>query len=163
MESLADILESDLTEAVEVKNHRSLHRYITLLTENLVQQKSNDKEHSEFREAIIRIDTRIEEGFRRMDERFAGVDKRFESLQKAMDERFESLQRSMDERFAAVDKRFESLQRSMDERFAGVDKRFESVDKRFDDMNKRFTMLVSFMSLGFVLLATLMSVYQFLG
>ena len=80
MESLADILESDLTEAVEVKNPRSLHRYITLLTENLVQRRSNDKEHSEFREAIIRIDTRIEEGFRRMDERFAGVDKRFSMM-----------------------------------------------------------------------------------
>ena len=62
----------------------------------------------------------------------------------------------MDERFAGVDRRFESIQKSMDERFAGV-------DRRFDDMNKRFTMLVSFMSLGFVLLATLMSVYQFLG
>jgi hypothetical protein len=80
MESLADILESDLTEAVEVKNPRSLHRYITLLTDNLVQQRSNDREHSEFREAIIRIDTRIEEGFRRMDERFAAVDKRFSMM-----------------------------------------------------------------------------------
>ena len=102
MESLADILESDLTEAVEVKNPRSLHRYITLLTENLVQRRSNDQEHSEFREAIIRIDTRIEEGFRRMDDRFVAVD-------------------------------------------------------------RRFSMMFSFMSLGFILLATLMSIYQFLG
>jgi hypothetical protein len=80
MESLADILESDLTEAVEVKNPRSLHRYIILLTENLVQQRSNDREHSEFREAIIRIDTRIEEGFKRMDERFISSDKRFDDM-----------------------------------------------------------------------------------
>jgi len=42
--------------------------------------EKNDQEHSEFREAIIRIDTRIEEGFRRMDERFAGVDKRFSMM-----------------------------------------------------------------------------------
>ncbi|WP_321991612.1 hypothetical protein [Marispirochaeta aestuarii] len=70
MESLADMLEQELEEAVEVKNKRSLHRYITLLTENLVRQDRNEREHSEFREAIIRIDTRIEEGFKRMDERF---------------------------------------------------------------------------------------------
>jgi len=106
MESLADILEQELEEAVEVKNKRSLHRYITLLTENLVRQDRNEREHSEFREAIIRIDTRIEEGFKRMDQRF------------------------------------ESMQSSMD---------------------KRFDMMFKFMTTGFVILATMMSVYQFLA
>lgn len=113
MESLADILEHELEDAVEVKNKRSLHRYITLLTENLVRQDRNEQEHSAFREAIIRIDTRIEEGFRRMDDRF------------------------------------ESMQRSMDERFTSVDKRFD--------------MMFKFMTTGFVILATMMSVYQFLA
>ncbi|WP_319476847.1 hypothetical protein [Marispirochaeta aestuarii] len=117
MESLADMLEQELEEAVEVKNKRSLHRYITLLTENLVRQDRNEREHSEFREAIIRIDTRIEEGFKRMDERF------------------EAIQRSMDERFGAV-------QKSMDE---------------------RFDMMFKFMTTGFVILATMMSIYQFLA
>ncbi|ORC29925.1 hypothetical protein B4O97_18620 [Marispirochaeta aestuarii] len=135
MESLADILEQELEEAVEVKNKRSLHRYITLLTENLVRQDRNERERSEFREAIIRIDTRIEEGFKRMDERF-------EAMQRTMDERFESMQRSMDERFGAV-------QKSMDERFTSVDKRFD--------------MMFKFMTTGFVILATMMSVYQFLA
>jgi hypothetical protein len=134
MESLADILEQELEEAVEVKNKRSLHRYITLLIENLVRQDRNEREHSEFREAILRIDTRIEEGFKRMDERF-------ESIQCTMDERFKSMQRSMDERFGAV-------QKSMDERFTSVDKRFD--------------MMFKFMTTGFVILATMMSVYQFL-
>ena len=106
MESLADILEQELEEAVEVKNKRSLHRYITLLTENLVRQDRNEREHSEFREAIIRIDTRIEEGFKRMDQRF------------------------------------ESMQSSMD---------------------MRFDMMFKFMTTGFVILATMMSVYQFLA
>ena len=124
MESLADMLEQELEEAVEVKNKRSLHRYITLLTENLVRQDRNEREHSEFREAIIRIDTRIEEGFKRMDERF------------------EAIQRSMDERFGAV-------QKSMDERFTSVDKRFD--------------MMFKFMTTGFVILATMMSIYQFLA
>ena len=98
MDSLAEILESDLSRAFEVKDQSSLHRYITLLTQNLVQREKNDREHSEFREAIIRIDTRIEEGFRRMDERFVAMDKRFESMQK-----------SMDERFSGVEKRFSMM------------------------------------------------------
>ena len=34
----------------------SLHRYINLLTENLVRLDRNDREHSEFREAIQRFD-----------------------------------------------------------------------------------------------------------
>ncbi len=76
---------------MQVKNPRSLHRYITHLTQNLVQRETNDREHGEFRVTIIRIDTRIEEGFKRMDERF------------------ESMQRNMDARFAAVDKRFTML------------------------------------------------------
>ena len=134
MESLADILEQELEGAVEVKDKKSLRRYITILTENLVRQDRNEREHSEFREAIIRIETRMDEGFRRMDERFE-----------------------------AVDKRFESMERQFDKRFEAVDKRFETVDKRFDDMNKRFSMMFTFITIGFVALATLMSVYQFIG
>ena len=70
MESLAELLEQELEEAVEVKNRKSLHRYITLLSEGLAHRERNEREHSEFRETFIRIDTRIEEGFKRMDERF---------------------------------------------------------------------------------------------
>jgi len=118
MESLAELLEQDLEEAFEVKNKKSLHRYITLLTENLVRKDKNESEHSEFREAFIRIDTRIEEGFKRMDERFEAVDKRFEAIQLQLDRRFE-----------AVNKRFETIQLQLD-------RRFKAVDKRFDDMNQ---------------------------
>ena len=81
MESLAEILEQDLEEAVEVKNKKSLHRYITLLTENLVRRDRNDKEHSEFRESFLKMENRIDilitemkDGFKRMDERFESVD-----------------------------------------------------------------------------------------
>ena len=80
MESLGELLEQELEEAVEVKNKKSLHRYITLLTEGLTLRERNEREHSEFREAVIRIDTRIEEGFKRMDERFESVNKRFSMM-----------------------------------------------------------------------------------
>jgi len=82
VESLADILEQELEGAVEVKDKKSLHRYIAILTENLVRPDRNEREHSEFREAIVRIETRIDEGFRRMDERFEAVDKRFDDVNK---------------------------------------------------------------------------------
>ena len=124
VESLADILEQELEDAVEVKNRKSLHRYITILTENLVRQDRNDREHSEFREAILRINTRMEEGFRRMDERFEAVEKRFE----------------------AVDKRFDDVNR----RFDDVNRRFDDVNKRFSMMftfiTIGFTALATLMS-----------------
>ncbi len=80
MDSLAELLEFDLSRAFEVKDQTFLHRYITLLTQNLVKREDNDREHSDFREAIIRI----EEGFKRMDERF-------EAIQRDMDKRFTML------------------------------------------------------------------------
>ncbi len=55
-------------------------------------------------------------------------------------------------RFEAVDKRFEA-----------VDKRFEAVDKRFEDMHKRFNGMQWMVGGGVVLLATMMSLYQFFG
>ena len=54
----------------------------------------------------------------------------------------------------------------MEKRFGQVDKRFEQVDKRFEemrsDMNQRFSMMMRFISIGFVALALLMSVYEFI-
>ena len=109
MERLAEILEQQLESAVEIKDKESLHRYILLLTENLAHQDKNEREHSEIMQAILKVDSRMEEGFRRMDERF------------------EAMQKQMDQRFTAVDKRFESMQKQMDERFTAVDQRFSQM------------------------------------
>src|SRR6056297_3142878 len=98
MESLAIILEQELAGAFQVADEKSLHRYVTILTESLAREDRNERSHSEFREAILRIDTRMEEGFKRMDERF-------EAMQNQMDRRFEALQLQLDKRFEAVDKR----------------------------------------------------------
>ena len=76
----------------------------------------------------------------------------------------------MDKRFEQVDKRFEQV----DKRFEQVDKRFEQVDKRFEEMRQdtnarceqvdsRFKQMFAYITTTFVLLAVLMSVYQFLG
>ena len=134
MADLAQILEEELEEAVEVKNRKSLHRYITLLTDNLVVKEDNRMEHTEFQQELIKIDgrfnqmiTEVREGFKRMDERFESVD----------------------QRFGSTDQKFESIQKQ--------------IDQRFDASDKRFTMMFSFITIGFVVMATMMSVFQFLG
>lgn len=73
-----------------------------------------------------------------------------------MDAKTDAILFKMDEGFKRMDQRFESMQKQMDERF-------EASDKRFDDNSKKFTMMFSFMTIGFVLLATLMSIYQFIS
>ncbi len=123
MEAIVDILEQELEEAFEVKNKKSLHRYVVLLTENIVGKDSYNTDIRDLTEIVKR-------GFDRMDERFEAVDRRFEAMQTQMDRRFE-----------AVDKRFELMQNSMDKQFA-------QVDKRFEEMGKKFNMMFTFMNLG---------------
>ena len=100
-EALADILEHELEDAFPVKNKESLHRYISLLTQNYLKKETfqesiqqNHREHQELRSDIQLIASRMEEGFKRMDVHFEAVEKRFESV----DKKFESL----DKRFNRV-------------------------------------------------------------
>ena len=148
METLAELLEHELEDAVQIKNKESLHRYISLLTQNYLKRETfqesidrNHREHQELRSDIQLIAARMEEGFKRMDERFTAVDKRFESI----DKRFES----MDKRFESVDRRFESMEKQMDQRF-------EMMDKRFNRSN-------FFLGFGFTGITALMTLYQFLA
>ena len=39
---------------------------------------------------------------------------------------------------------------------------FKLVDQRFESLDKRFTMMFSFITVGFVILAAMMSVFKFL-
>ena len=127
MQAIMEVLEQELEEAFEVKNKKSLHRYIVLLTENIVKKESYGKQQLEIRNDIKTLTELMKQGFESMD-------KRFEMLQHQMNKRFESLQHQMDKRFESMDKRFESMQHQMD-------KRFNAVDKRFDDMNKRINFM----------------------
>jgi hypothetical protein len=75
-----------------------------------------------------------------------------------MHEDIRALLTEMHARFDAVDKRFDAV----NQRFEDVNRRFEDQNKRFDDMNNRFTHMFRFMSLGFTLLAVLMTIFNFL-
>src|SRR6056297_149279 len=153
MKDLAEILEEELSEAVEVKNPKSLHRYISLLTGNYVQQNIHERQYNELTGSIKEMLTSMNEGFRRMDERFAAQDSRFEALQKQIDLRFEATQKQMDERFAAQELHFEALQKQMDERF-------EAGNRRFDDMNRRFDKQHKLISLGFTAIVLVIAAFN---
>ncbi len=121
MQPIIEVLEQELEEAFEVKNKKSLHRYIVLLTENIVKKESYEKEQLEIRHDIKTLAELMKQGF------------------ESMDRRFEALQQQMDKRFEAVDKRFEILQHGMDKRFEALQ---HQMDKRFEDINRR----IGFMS-----------------
>ena len=47
--------------------------------------------------------------------------------------------------------------------FEQMDKRFEQVDKRFESIDSRFNRLTGLISLGFLVITVLITVFQFLG
>ena len=75
---------------------------------------------------------------------------RVETEIKGQNEQIKMMLDTMNKRFEQVDKRFEQ-----------VDKRFEQVDKRFEQVDKRFSQMFAYFTTSFVIIATLMSVYQF--
>lgn len=119
MSVIAEILEQKLEEAVEVKNKKSLHRYIVLLTENIVRKENYEKDHNEIKSDIKTLAEIVKQGFERMDKRFEDV-------------------------------------------FRYMDKRFEAVDKRFEDMNKKQSMMLTFMNLGFGIIILLTILFKFI-
>ena len=105
MSNLAEILEEELEEAFEVKNKKSLHRYISLLTDNIAEKN----EYQELKSDVKLIAETMKQGFENMNKRFEAVDKRFEDMYKYMDKRFEAV----DKRFEAVDKRFDDMNKKI--------------------------------------------------
>ena len=156
MDTMVEVLEEELAGAFEVKDKKSLHRYVLLLTENIVKKENYEKQQLEIKSDIRTLAELVKQGFEHMDKRFEAIDKRFE----AIDKRFEYLIHYMD-------KRFESLQIQMDKRFEAVDKRFEDlihyIDKRFEDINKRFTMMFTFMNIGLGILIAITVLFKFIG
>ncbi len=152
MNNLAEILEEELEEAVEVKNKKSLHRYITLLTQNLAERQAVDRQLVEINNKIEILTRTMKVGFENMEKRFTDlihyIDKRFEDMQKYMNKRFEDMQKYMD-------RRFEDMHKYMD-------KRFEDMNKRFVDMNKKINLLIWIISLWMGLFSGISLVLKFI-
>ncbi len=73
VEAMVEILEQELEGAFEVKDRKSLHRYVVLLTENVVKKENYEKKQAEIRSDIRALTEVIKQGFERMDERFGEV------------------------------------------------------------------------------------------
>ena len=101
-------------------------------------------------ERIVRVEAELRLQRELMQQGFAQMEKRFEQV----DKRFEEMTQQFEKRFEQVDKRFEDMNHQLD-------KRFEQVDARFQDMNHRFNTLTWMIGVGFVVIATLMSLFAF--
>ena len=155
MEEVSELLEEELKSAVEVKNEKALHRYIMLLSTNMVGKREHSEDSGSIHSKLGELSTEMRIGFERMDARF-----------EKMDQRFEALQKQMDERFAAVDKRFDDVNKRFDDvnrRFEDTNKRFDDMNSRFDDNSRKFTMMFTFITLGFLMLGTMTTLFQLLG
>jgi len=102
MSAIAEILEQELEEAVEVKNKKSLHRYIMLLTENIVRKENYEKDQNEIRSDIKTLAEIVKQGFERMDKRFEAVSKRFEDMIRYMDNRFGDMNKKQSMMFTSM-------------------------------------------------------------
>ena len=57
---------------------------------------------------------------------------------------------------------FAELRQEMEARFEKVDERFEKIDERFERMEHRISMIFTFLGVGFTVLATLITLFQFM-
>jgi hypothetical protein len=134
MSEMVDVISSEFEEAMEIKNPKSLHRGIFLLLSSTVPREEHIIEHNDLKSSITALNHNVELIALRMEEGF----------------------KRMDERFEAIDRRFQTVV----QRFEASDIRFVTLERHFD---KRFAMMFTFITIGFVVMATMMSVFQFLG
>ena len=147
MENLSEVLEQELEDAVEIKNKKSLHRYILLLTGNIVRQDRFDRDVGEIKSEVRIIADSMKLGFAHMDKRFEDMNKRFDEASRITDRRFED----MNKRFDDVNKRFDD-----------VNKRFDDTNVRFGDMNKRFSAMFTYMNIALSILVVITVLFKFL-
>ncbi len=109
MTVLAEILEQELAEAVEVKNKKSLHRYIVLLVENIIQREEYRNEALVIKSDIKVLAEVMKKGFENVDKRFEDINKRFEDMQRYMDKRFEDISKKFSMMFTFMNIGFSIL------------------------------------------------------
>ena len=161
MQEWAELLEQELLQAVEVKDRDSLHRYITLLSRNLVEQQVYQDNFKQLHNEMQSFSSTMEQGFQGMEERFT-------AQLKQMNERFAAQQKLTEERFHAQDQKFFAVQKQMDERFNSnqkqMDERFDAqqklMDERFTQHDKRFDALHRVSVLGFSGIALLITAFS---
>ncbi|MFP4066513.1 MAG: hypothetical protein ACLFS5_03360 [Spirochaetaceae bacterium] len=143
MNDIVGLLESELEAAFQVKDRKSLHRYVVMMVDRFASRETEQERFSQ-------LDRTMGQGFTELEEDVRSIAESMRAGFSRMDERFEAMDRRFEARFEAMDRRFEE----QNERFKA---RSDAVDKHFDDVNKRFNMLVVLMSVFFTVLAGMMT------
>jgi len=78
--NLAEELEQELEEPVEVKSKKSLHCYIVLLTENVVQKSAHQQVANELKSDLKVFAETMKEGFKAVDKRLEDMNRRFNMM-----------------------------------------------------------------------------------
>lgn len=102
METLNAMLEEELTQAVEVKDAKSLRRYVRLMTGSFAEKREHEDIHRGF------------------DEKFDRMIAEMASMRRDFQMGMADLRHESDKNFAVMNARFEA-----------VDKRFEDANRRF--------------------------------
>ena len=148
---------------VYVRSHLNewLPREVFDLQERIIRVEDELRAQREV--MIARFDA-SDKRFEDMNQRFEDMNQRFDAHQTHVDKRFEAQLAYMNERFkeqqAHMDKRFEDARAQSDARFA--DARAHS-DKRFQHVDRQLRVHEWLIGGGMVMLATMMTLYQFLG
>jgi uncharacterized protein YPO0396 len=136
------------------------------------------REVFDLQERIIRVEDELRAQrevmiarFDASDKRFEDMNQRFDAHQTHMNQRFEDMNHRFDAHQTHMDKRFDAQLAYMNERFkeqqAHMDKRFEDArahsDARFQHVDRQLRVHEWLIGGGMVLLATMMTLYQFLG
>lgn len=105
MEEISELLEHELSDAVEVKDTGSLKRFVRLLAENAVGTSRYEKDQQGMREDMRALITEIHHIAENTQTGFAEMNRRFDELIHHMDNRFEHT----DKRFESLDRRFSMM------------------------------------------------------
>jgi predicted RNase H-like nuclease (RuvC/YqgF family) len=163
VEEISELLEHELSDAVEIKDAGSLKRFVRLLAENAVSTTRYEKDQQGIRGDIRSLTAEIHHIAENMQTGFAEMNRRFDETIKQMNRRFDDLLHHMDKRFEQSDKRFDDLLHHMDKRFEQTDKRFEQTDKRFESLDRRFSMMFTFITIGFSAITAVVVLLKFIG
>lgn len=82
MKNLAEILESELEEAFEVKNKKSLHNYVSILVHNILEREEINRRFLELGNELRTLSETVRIGFENVNKRFEDMNLRFEDTNK---------------------------------------------------------------------------------
>ncbi len=80
MKHLAELLESELESAFEVKDKKSLHNYVTILVNSILEREEINKRFLEISNEIKLLSETVKMGFEHTNKRFEDVNKKINIL-----------------------------------------------------------------------------------